>query len=87
MEAETKAVHTVDFGERYETLSLLGSGRTSDVYLARHRGGNKNVAIKKLQQRYVTSEDVAHKFEREALHAARVLHPNPRVLVRCGLWG
>ncbi len=60
----------------YEVESFLGRGGMGVVYLARHQGLNRKVALKRLQES--RQEDPGHvaRFRREAAAAARCQHPN-----------
>ena len=57
---------------RYERLSLLGTGAKGDVFLANHRGGGHDVALKFLRSR---NTDDRRRFEREARLLAAFEHP------------
>jgi beta-lactam-binding protein with PASTA domain/class 3 adenylate cyclase/tRNA A-37 threonylcarbamoyl transferase component Bud32 len=62
--------------ERYVPKKLIGSGGMADVYLARDRELDREVAFKKLRQHYAHDEEVVERFEREAKSAASLSHPN-----------
>ncbi|MFQ5733354.1 MAG: protein kinase [Planctomycetaceae bacterium] len=61
---------------RYEIRELLGSGGMGDVYLARDRKLDRDVAVKVLPARLVRDADAVARFEREAKAMARLSHPN-----------
>src|SRR5436309_6134 len=61
---------------RYEIQSLLGVGGMGKVYLAHDSQLRRPVAIKLLRAEFTQSEDRLHRFEREALAASALNHPN-----------
>jgi serine/threonine protein kinase len=48
----------------------------AEVYLARDRELDRDVAFKRLRQQYAQDEEVVERFEREARSAASLNHPN-----------
>jgi serine/threonine-protein kinase len=62
--------------ERYRVDRLLGEGGMGRVYLAEHVLMKKPVALKVLHAEMTTIPDVVSRFEREAIAAARIDHPN-----------
>lgn len=66
------------FAERYEILSAAGSGGMGHVYRARHRGLDKQVALKVLATpgRGSRGERFEERFAREARVLARLDHPS-----------
>ncbi|HVT45409.1 MAG TPA: protein kinase [Thermoanaerobaculia bacterium] len=60
----------------YEILSLLGSGGMGDVYRARDRRLDRDLAIKVLSKEAVTRADALPRFEREAKAASALNHPH-----------
>lgn len=58
----------------YEIVAELGGGGMGDVYLARHLGLNRHVALKMLHGR--ASPERLARFRREAESIARLQHPN-----------
>lgn len=62
--------------DRYEVLELLGVGGMGSVYRARHIHIRKQVALKTLHAHMLRSAEVVARFEREAVAAARIDHPN-----------
>jgi serine/threonine protein kinase len=62
--------------ERYEVEALLGVGGMGSVYRARHIKIKKQVALKTLHASLLRSPEAVARFEREAVAAARISHPN-----------
>jgi tRNA A-37 threonylcarbamoyl transferase component Bud32 len=65
----------VVFADKYEILSMLGTGGMSTVYKARHKFLNKDVAIKVLKGNTASSSDGLKRFQREARATSAVSHP------------
>ena len=61
---------------RYRVQRLLGSGGMGSVYLAEHVHMRKTVALKVLHREMTYLDEVVARFEREAVAAARIEHPN-----------
>jgi eukaryotic-like serine/threonine-protein kinase len=61
---------------RYRVVSLLGSGGMGSVYRAEHVHMQKSVAVKILHRHMTTNLEVVARFEREAVAAGRIEHPN-----------
>jgi serine/threonine protein kinase len=90
--AASSLVGTV-VGGRYRIIQLLGSGGTGHVYLAESthslpplRSGvsRPRIALKVLRPEHASRPDLVARFEREAVAAARIHHPNVlRVLETC----
>jgi len=64
------------FAERYEILSVLGSGSGGTVYKARHRFMNRLAAIKVMHQELMSDVDLLQRFRQEASSASCLEHPN-----------
>src|SRR6516225_2416322 len=60
----------------YEILSPLGAGGMGEVYRARDKKLDRDVAIKVLPQTVANDPDVLARFEREAKAVASLSHPN-----------
>jgi eukaryotic-like serine/threonine-protein kinase len=60
----------------YEILSLLGAGGMGEVYRARDRKLDRDVAVKVLPQAVAADPDALARFEREAKAVAALSHPN-----------
>ena len=62
------------FAGRYRVRRRLGSGAMATVFLAEDERLRRDVAVKRLHAG--SSEDVAHRFDREARLGASLNHPN-----------
>jgi eukaryotic-like serine/threonine-protein kinase len=62
--------------ERYRIIEPLGSGGMGTVYRAEHIHMRKSVAFKVLHRELTHLPEVVARFEREAIAAARITHPN-----------
>lgn len=62
--------------QRYQVEALLGSGGMGAVYRARHVHMQKVVALKVLHRETSERPEVVSRFEREAIAAGRIDHPN-----------
>jgi serine/threonine protein kinase len=60
----------------YEILSPLGAGGMGEVYRARDKKLDRDVAIKVLPQSVAAEPDTLARFEREAKAVAALSHPN-----------
>jgi serine/threonine-protein kinase len=72
-------------GGRYRVIQLLGSGGTGQIYLAevgderrspKRAAPRARVAIKVLRDEHRDDPDLCARFDREAVAAARIRHPN-----------
>ena len=54
----------------YEILSPLGAGGMGEVYRARDTRLGRDVAVKVLPERFISSPDFRQRFEREAHQAS-----------------
>jgi serine/threonine protein kinase/tetratricopeptide (TPR) repeat protein len=61
---------------RYEIRSKLGKGGMGDVYLARDRSINRDVALKILPANFASDRERLQRFKQEAQAAASLNHPN-----------
>jgi serine/threonine-protein kinase len=62
--------------ERFRVDELIGAGAMGAVYRALHVHTRKQVALKVLHRELTGVEEVVARFEREAVAAGRVEHPN-----------
>ena len=62
--------------ERYRVVKLLGEGGMGAVYLTEHIHMRKTVALKVLHADVQSHPELVARFEREAVAAAHVNHPN-----------
>ncbi|MGY3703613.1 hypothetical protein BW731_06745 [Vagococcus martis] len=63
-------------GGRYEIIGNIGSGGMANVYLARDLILNREVAIKVLRFDFQDDQNAIRRFQREALAATEMVHPN-----------
>ena len=64
------------FADKYEIISVLGSGGMSDVYKASHLLLKKLVAIKMLQSHLASRDTVVKRFQQEAKAVSTLDHGN-----------
>jgi Tol biopolymer transport system component len=60
----------------YEIVAPLGAGGMGEVYRARDKSLDREVAVKVLPERVAASPDALARFEREAKAVAALSHPN-----------
>ncbi|MET1013772.1 MAG: Stk1 family PASTA domain-containing Ser/Thr kinase, partial [Paenisporosarcina sp.] len=61
---------------RYKIIDMIGGGGMSNVYLAHDMILDRDVAIKVLRYDFSNEEDLHRRFQREALSATSLTHPN-----------
>ncbi len=61
---------------RYRVLGFIGAGGMGAVYRAEHVHMRKTVALKLLHAEFLAVDEVVQRFEREAIAAGRIEHPN-----------
>lgn len=62
--------------DRYEIIRILGEGGMANVYLAEDTILNRKVAVKVLRGDLANDEKFVRRFQREALSASSLNHPN-----------
>ena len=62
--------------DRYEIIKLIGEGGMANVYLAYDTILERNVAVKVLRGDLADDEKFVRRFQREALSASSLSHPN-----------
>ena len=62
--------------DRYEIIRILGEGGMANVYLANDTILNRKVAVKVLRGDLASDEKFVRRFQREALSASSLSHPN-----------
>ncbi len=75
-EPDPKALLGTTLAGRYKVESLLGEGGMGAVYLVQHTGIRKHLALKILRVKFMRMPAVVARFEREAMAAAHIEHPN-----------
>lgn len=73
--AEEQPPELIDH-QRYEIVELIGVGGMGNVYRARHRMMDRDVAIKVINRRMVGNPRAVERFHREVKSAARLAHAN-----------
>lgn len=61
---------------RYKILDVIGGGGMSNVYLAHDMILDRDVAIKVLHYNFSNEQEMHRRFQREALSATSLTHPN-----------
>ena len=62
--------------DRYQIIKTIGEGGMANVYLAYDTILERNVAVKVLRGDLATDEKFVRRFQREALSASSLSHPN-----------
>jgi serine/threonine-protein kinase len=60
----------------FEIVRKIGEGGLAEIYLARQKSLNRDIAIKVLHPRITQDEEIVKRFERESITLARMSHPN-----------
>ncbi|MBI4508886.1 MAG: serine/threonine protein kinase [Deltaproteobacteria bacterium] len=71
-------------GDRYRLVEKIGVGGMATVYKAEHKLLRRTVAVKLLLPELAIDKAMAHRFEREAVAAARLDHPNCVAIIDFG---
>ncbi|SER62972.1 Serine/threonine protein kinase [Streptomyces qinglanensis] len=71
--------------DRYELIGRLGRGGMGEVWAARDRVLHREVALKLLDLDGIAHADLPRRFEREAVAAAQIVHPNVAALYDRGV--
>src|SRR5437870_4706930 len=74
--SDEPALTAGDLIERYEVVSLLGSGGMGEVYLAHDEKLDRKIALKLLPAHFTTSQARLRRFQQEARAASALNHPN-----------
>jgi serine/threonine-protein kinase len=75
-DGSSKSLLGSELDKRYRILEPLGEGGMGAVYLGEHIRIGRQVAIKVLNPELAKSDDFLERFEREAIAAGRLDHPN-----------
>lgn len=71
--------------DRYELIDRLGRGGMGEVWAARDHVLHREVALKLLDLDGIVHADLPRRFEREAVAAAQIVHPNVAALYDRGI--
>ena len=74
--SDEPALAVGDHIDRYEVISLLGSGGMGEVYLAHDEKLDRKIALKLLPSHFTTNEERLRRFQQEARAASALNHPN-----------
>src|SRR5260370_42539964 len=74
-------------GGRYVLDEVLGTGGMATVWRARDEVLGRDVAVKILSPQYAADPGFLARFDREARHAARLIHPRLVTGFDCGVDG
>lgn len=72
---------------RYQIIRLLGEGGMGEVYLAEDLQLNRQVALKLLPAYLVEEDESITRFQKEALAASSISHPNIAHIYEAGIEG
>ncbi len=84
IEAETKKLETGKCFGHYEIVRQIGAGGMGEVYLARDKKLNRQVAVKILNEKFSRDESNLRRFISEAKAASALNHPNILVIHEIG---
>ena len=74
--SDEKMAEGTTVADRYRVIRVLGEGGMGVVYAAEHMLMRKEVALKVLHGEMCTMPEIVARFEREAIAAAHIEHPN-----------
>ena len=74
--SDEPALAAGDYIDRYEVVSLLGSGGMGEVYLAHDEKLDRKIALKLLPSHFTANEERLRRFQFEARAASALNHPN-----------
>lgn len=63
-------------GERYKIIRHIGTGGMANVYLGHDLILDRDVAVKVLRYDFQNNKEALRRFQREALSATQLIHPN-----------
>jgi serine/threonine protein kinase len=72
--------------EKYKILAILGEGGMGRVYKAEHVTLKKYYALKVMRPEKATKGDSIRRFQREAMAASKIGHPNCVAVSNFGIW-
>ena len=84
IEAETKYLETGKCFGHYEIIKQIGAGGMGEVYLAKDKKLDRQVAVKILNEKFSRDESNLERFIREAKAASALNHPNILVIHEIG---
>ena len=70
--------------DRYQIIRTIGEGGMANVYLAHDIILDRDVAVKVLRGDLAGDEKFVRRFQREAISASSLSHPN--IVEMCRLW-
>jgi serine/threonine protein kinase/Tfp pilus assembly protein PilF len=84
IQAETKKLETGKCFGHYEIIKQIGAGGMGEVYLARDKKLDRQVAVKILNEKFSQDESNLQRFVSEAKAASALNHPNILVIHEIG---
>jgi len=84
IEAEQKKLETGKCFGHYEIVEQIGTGGMGEVYLARDKKLDRQIAVKILNEKFSRDESNLNRFIREAKAASSLNHPNILVIHEIG---
>ncbi len=87
IEAETKKLETGKCFGHYEIVRQIGAGGMGEVYLAKDKKLDRQVAVKILNEQFSRDESNLRRFIAEAKAASALDHPNILVIHEIGAEG